>query len=171
MKLYRSVIIFILFFFLLAACSIKPNNINDAMDEAGIKYDQIYRYEDVDAEKLSLVFYGINSQIGVGLVQKDHNTWKWVIGSTIHKKKEDVTLSYLNLDKRVPFLCGIVTNSTIHQLIAEYSVDSETVKKQAEFIELSDKERIWFIKLDKPQRPPIKLTGYKENGDMEWTSN
>lgn len=172
MKFYRSLIFFILFFLLLlAGCSNKPNNIKAAMDDAGIKYDQIYRYVRVDSEKRSLVFYSINGQIGVGLVQKGHNSWKWVIGSTIHKKNEAVTLSYLNLDHQVPIICGILNNSNVSKLIAEYSVDSKTVKKQAEFIERTDKERIWFIRLDKPQNPPIKLTGYKENGDLEWTSN
>lgn len=156
-------LILVIILVLLAGCNNNPKTVEDSLKKAGIKFNSVVHVEETGDKGITLVFFKQNEEIRYGIL-KDK---KWVMGDQLNNNENNLTWTYSNYELEIPMFTGLVNNKSIEKII----VKGKDLNKEGVIVHTESGEAFWFLLLDKPQNPPIQITGYNKNGDIVYTSD
>ncbi|XEC94454.1 hypothetical protein AB6A23_24580 [Paenibacillus tarimensis] len=150
-------------------------SIEEAIQQGGIEYKQIYYQHEVNNGVI--IFYEYpNGGINVGIVYKKGDKYKWGFGggTVPFPTEEDVTWGWVNLDsnakdeeKQYQLYYGIIKEAQISTLHIKHKGSDKYIDKDAEIVELFDGNRLWFALQDKYIKnyyDGFILTGFNKDG-------
>ncbi|RAV08716.1 hypothetical protein [Paenibacillus contaminans] len=165
----------VLLMFVFSGCTNNGyKSIEEAIQQGGIQYKQIYHQHEVN--KGIIIFYeNPNGGIDAGIVYKMGDKYKWGFGggTVSFPSKEDVTWGGVNLDinardqeKQYWLYYGIIKDTQITTLHIEHKGPDKYIDKDAEIVKLFDGYKLWFALQDKYSeiQPGFILTGYNKDG-------
>lgn len=163
LALLLTLMIFILFF---TGCT--EITIEDAIENEGINYNNIFYVEDSILEDGAIVFYENSTSKGalsICYLEKTRNGWKWVSGGGNAEINPREGLSWIvSMNKEMATIYGIIENSKIKQVrVKQLEGDFD---REAKIVETDTGKRLWFIINKQPIQPPIEIIGYAENGEV-----
>lgn len=152
---------------------VKPNDhttVEEAMNYAGIDYDEIYYI--IENIGNNIIFYGKDDIFSVGLVTKNRSKYQWIYGfgsKQFNETDQILTRAFTNLptkesandDELVSLTFGVINDEDIEELKIQYK---DQLLRDATIIPTS-KGPIWFCFSDTPVNYDPDVVRIYKNGE------
>jgi hypothetical protein len=147
--------------------------VEEAMIKSNIIYDEIYYI--AENKGYSIIFYGEDDILSVGLVTKKRSKYQWIYGvgsKQFNETEQILTRAFTNLpttkisgneDELVSLTFGVINDEGIEELKIQYK---DQVERDATIISTS-KGPIWFCISDTPVNYDPDVVRFYKNGETK----